>query len=108
MIKAQNRKSLGELLAFDKRFNGVPKEQQGEVVHFNHVSADDLKSLLEDDGDVRLISTGLFDGYTTKERAGHNLNFGEIVTIPSGGAANIKYYNGYFVDSKPEIITNID
>lgn len=99
MIKAQNRKSLGELLAFDKRFNGVPKEQQGEVVHFNHVSADDLKSLLEDDGDVRLISTGLFDGYTTKERAGHNLNFGEIITIPSGGAANIKYYNGYFVDS---------
>lgn len=92
-------RKLGELLIFDKRFNGIPKEQQGTIAHFNHVSAEELKSLKVDDGNVKLISTGQFDGYTTEELAGGNLNRGEIITIPTGGVANIKYYTGLFVDS---------
>ena len=92
-------KRLGDILVFDKRFNGIPRERQMTIAHFNHVSAEELKSLKLESGDVRLISTGLFDGYTTEEKAGHNLNRGEIITIPTGGVANIKYYNGAFVDS---------
>ena len=92
-------RKLGDILIFDKRFNGIPKEQQGKIAHFHHVSAEELKSLKVDDGDVKLISTGQFDGYTTVELAGGNLNRGEIITLPTGGVANIKYYTGLFVDS---------
>lgn len=92
-------KKLGETLVFDKRFNGLSKGEQTEVVNFSHVSAEELKNLVENNGDVKLISTGSFSGYTTIERAGNNLNKGEIVTIPTGGALNIKYHKGLFVDS---------
>lgn len=92
-------RTLGDILIFDKRFNGLPKGQQDRIAHFTHVSAEELKSLKVDDGDVKLISTGQFDGYTTKDLAGCNLNRGEIITIPTGGTANIKYYSGFFVDS---------
>lgn len=92
-------KKLWEILIFDKRFNGVPKDKQKKVASFAHISANKLKELKVDNGNVRLISTGLFDGYTTEDLAGDCLNSGEIITIPTGGVANIKYYNGLFVDS---------
>ena len=99
MREGREIRRLGDILIFDKRFNGLPKGQQDRIAHFTHVSAEELKSLKVDDGDVKLISTGQFDGYTTKDLAGGNLNRGEIITIPTGGAANIKYYSGFFVDS---------
>lgn len=92
-------KKLWEILVFDKRFNGISKEKQKKVASFEHVSAETLKELKSNEGDVRLISTGIFDGFTTEELAGEYLNEGEIITIPTGGVANIKYYNGKFVDS---------
>lgn len=90
---------FGELVTFDKRFKGIDRTKQKNIVTFNHVSAELLKSLPVDGGDVKLLATGLFDGYTTKEKAGSNLNKGEVITIPTGGNANIKYYKGLFVDS---------
>jgi type I restriction enzyme S subunit len=90
---------LANITIWDKRFNGVCKIRQPKTVNFKHVSAVDLKKLKKDEGDVKLLSTGKFDGWTTKELAGKNLNHCEIITIPSGGSANLKYYNGYFVDS---------
>lgn len=92
-------KKLWEILVFDKRFNGISKEKQKKVASFVHVSAEKLKELKVEEGTVRLISTGLFDGFTTEELAGDYLNKGEIITIPTGGVANIKYYEGKFVDS---------
>ena len=90
---------LGALLVFDKRFQGLPKGYQKEIVDYKHVSAEILKSLSVDGGTIRLISTGLFDGYTTETISREFINVGEIIAIPTGGAANIKYYNGSFVDS---------
>ena len=90
---------FGELVTFDKRFKGIDRTKQKNIVTFNHVTAELLKSLPVDGGDVKLLATGLFDGYTTKEKAGSNLNNGEVITIPTGGNANIKYYKGSFVDS---------
>ncbi len=92
-------KNFGDIVIFDKRFNGVPRDKQKQVVSFNHVSAEVLKNLVVEGGNVRLLATGLFSGYTTKELAGSNLNTGEVITIPTGGNANIKYYKGDFVDS---------
>lgn len=92
-------KKLGDTLFFDKRFQGLSGCKQEKIVSFSHVSAEELKNLVDENGDVRLLSTGNFSGYTTKEKAGTSLNSGEVITIPTGGTANIKYYNGLFVDS---------
>ena len=92
-------KKLWEILIFDKRFNGIPKEKQKKIASFAHLSAEKLKELKVNEGNVRLISTGIFDGYTTEDLAGDYLNKGEIITIPTGGVANIKYHKGVFVDS---------
>lgn len=88
-------RELGEITKWDKRFNGVGNKP----VAFKHVPAAQLKSLLTNNGDIKLLSTGKFDGYTSRQLAGDNLNVGEIISIPTGGAANIKYWNGEFVDS---------
>ena len=61
---------------------------------FAHVSSADLKSMLRNEGDIKLLSTGNFDGFTTRECAGENINCGEVIALPSGGAANVKYWNG--------------
>ncbi|EFK95728.1 type I restriction enzyme S protein [sediment metagenome] len=90
---------LGDITIWDKRFNGVEKLKQSKVISFKHVSASHLKNLQVDNGEVKLLATGKFDGWTTKELAGENLNNGEVISVPSGGSANLKYYNGDFVDS---------
>lgn len=92
-------KKLYEITNWDKRFNGVSQDLQTNILSYKHVSAKLLKSLLQDNGNIKLLSTGLFDGYTTEELANDLLNEGEVISIPSGGSANIKYYNGKFVDS---------
>ena len=90
---------LGEVVYFDKRFQGVETDLQKKILSFKHVLASKLKEISINSGNVRLLSTGKFIGFTSKELAGENLNFGEVVTFPSGGSADIKYYNGFFVDS---------
>ncbi len=92
-------KKLGEVVTFDKRFKGVDRSEQRQVVSFSHVSAEELKLMAIEDGNVKLLATGLFEGYTSEEIAGDNLCEGEVITIPTGGNANIKYYQGKFVDS---------
>lgn len=94
------KRKFGDLVVFDKRFNGL-SSQQTTVCNFPHVSAEKLKELRisESSGDVRLLSTGYFDGYTSIELAGENLCDSEVISIPSGGNPNIKYHKGLFVDS---------
>ncbi len=92
-------KKLGEVVTFDKRFKGVDRSEQRQVVSFSHVSAEELKLMAIEEGNVKLLATGLFEGYTSEEIAGDNLCEGEVITIPTGGNANIKYYQGKFVDS---------
>lgn len=92
-------KKLGDTLIFDKRFQGLNGEKQEKIVTFSHVSAEEMKNIVVESGNVRLLSTGNFTGFTTIEKAGASLNKGEVITIPTGGTANIKYYKGLFVDS---------
>ena len=99
MKESWEYKKFGELVLFDKRFKGIPRDEQKKIVSFKHVSAETLKGMSVDEGRVKLLSTGLFYGFTTEEIAGDNLNEGEVVTIPTGGNANLKYYKGKFVDS---------
>lgn len=100
-------KFLWEVTAWDKRFKGIDKKKQIKLNSFKHVSSKKLKSL-NTNGPVKLVSTGKFEGSTNIEQAREYLNYGEVILIPSGGNANVKYYNGEFVDSGNIIATALN
>ena len=98
---------LWEICTFDRRFNGVEKEKQKVINKFKHISASKLKEYQNDvSGEVRLLSTGNFEGYTKYNKQDKNINCGEVITIPTGGTANLKYHKGYFVDSGNILLTS--
>ena len=101
-------KKVWEVTKRDKKFNSVVAYKQREILSFKHISAKELKELVVDNWTIRLLSTWKFDGWTTKEKAWDNLNRWEIITIPSGGSANIKYYKGEFVDSGNILASSVD
>lgn len=97
--KGVEYRELWKITAWDRKFNGVKKEKQQNILSFIHISSKDLKNLAAKNGNIKLLATGKFCGWTTEELAGKNLNAGEVISIPSGGSANLKYYKGKFVDS---------
>ncbi|BEG57250.1 hypothetical protein NHP21005_09380 [Helicobacter sp. NHP21005] len=99
LLKNTELVPLYRLTCWDKRFSNVPKEWQPKTTAFKHVSAATLKELRQEGGGVRLLSTGNFEGYTTKALAGTHLNDGEVISLPTGGRAYTKYHKGLFVDS---------
>ena len=100
------QRKLWQLTIWDKKFNGVESYKQVKVIKYPYVLADVFSQIEDTSGTVRLLSTGSYIGYTTKEKAGNNLCYGEIVAIPWGGVANIKYYNGFFVTADNRIATS--
>lgn len=101
-------KKLWEVTTWDKKFNGVEKHMQPKTISYPYVLANYFKEIEAKNGNVRLLSTGDYIGWTTEELAGNNLCNGEIVAIPWGGYANIKYYNGKFVTADNRIATSSD
>ena len=93
-------KKLWELVNFDKKFNNIAKYKQEEILYFVHISAKKLKEYkLNSNGDVKILSTGNYEGFTNYIQNDSNINYGEIISIPSGGSPILKYYKGYFIDS---------
>lgn len=92
-------KPLYELTFWDKKFAAVDKAWQPKTLEFTHILAKDLQNLIVPNGDIKLLSTGKFDDYTDIKTAQNLINEGEVLAIPSGGEANLKYYKGKFVDS---------
>ncbi len=101
-------KEMWELTAWDKKFNGIDRDKQKKVISYPYVLANRFKELEQSEGDVRLLSTGSYIGRTTEELAGRKLCEGEIVAIPWGGQANIKYFKGKFVTADNRIATSLD
>ncbi|MBT1368803.1 restriction endonuclease subunit S, partial [Mycoplasma bovis] len=92
--------SLWQVVYFDKRFKGVEKHKQSKVLKYKHISSEELNSIKKDNnGKVRLLSTGKLDGFCNIELDDNRVNFGKVITIPTGGSAIIKYHSGYFIDS---------
>ena len=88
------------MVNFDKKFNNVAKYKQEEILYFAHISAKKLKEYkLNSNGDVKILSTGNYEGFTNYIQNDSNINYGEIISIPSGGSPILKYYKGYFIDS---------
>ncbi len=104
--EAWEQRKLWNYTIWDKKFNGVDSYKQPKIIKYPYVLADVFKNIEDRSGTVRLLSTGSYIGYTTKEKAGENLCSGEIVAIPWGGVANVKYYKGFFVTADNRIATS--
>ena len=105
-------KKMWELTAWDKKFQGVDKSMQSKIIPYTYLLAKDLFALSVPTGNIKLLSTGVQEGWTTEELAGDFLSEGEVVTIPWGkspGAQNpVKYYKGKFVTGDNRIATSLD
>lgn len=95
-------KKLYEITFWDRNFKGTDKIIQPEIVTFKHVTAEYLRNIQQcPNGTITLLSTGNFSGKTDLSVVEDEtiVNTGEILSIPSGGSATIKYYQGDFIDS---------
>ena len=103
---------LWSVTIWDKKFNSVDRSKQSKVNSYNYLLAADLFALLQENGNVFLLSTGEQTGWTTEEFAGSNIHEGEVVTIPWGKSRAvtdcIKYYKGKFVTADNRIMTSND
>jgi hypothetical protein len=50
-----------------------------------------LKSIFSKSGKIKILATGDFDGMAEENTIKEYINNDEVITIPSGGSANIKY-----------------
>ncbi len=105
-------KKMWEVTAWDKKFQGVEKYMQKRIIAYKYLLAKDLFALSVPNGNIKLLSTGVQEGWTTEELAGNLVSEGEVVTIPWGkspGAQNpVKYYKGKFVTGDNRIATSLD
>jgi len=102
-------KPLWELTIWDKRFNGVDRKKQPQIKTYPYLLAKDMKALEQESGDVRLLSTGDYIGWTTEDMAEGYVCEGEIVSIPWGGTVKgMKYFKGKFVTADNRIATSAD
>ncbi len=97
---------LWQLTTWDKRFNAVENEKQPKVIKYHYLLASELKPLIAEDGDVKLLTTNTSDLWTTEELAGNKISNGEVVAIPWGGNPNVQYFNGRFLTADNRIATS--
>ena len=90
-------KPLWSITTWDKRFNAVEKEKQPKVIKYHYYLASELKPLIVDGGNVKLLTTNESDIWTTEELVQNNISEGEIIAIPWGGNPIVQYYKGKFV-----------
>lgn len=101
-------KALWEVTSWDKKFNAVDKFKQPYVIKYHYFLANELKSLVSETGDVKLLTTNVSDLYTTEDLAGDKVSEGEVIAIPWGGNAVVQYYKGKFLTSDNRITTSND
>ena len=103
-------KKMWEITTWDKKFQGVDKSMQSHIIQYPYLLAKDLFALSIPNGNIKLLSTGVQEGWTTEEVAGEYICEGEVVSIPWGkspGAKNpVKYYKGKFVTGDNRIATS--
>ena len=99
---------LWSVTIWDKKFKNVDRFKQKKINPYKYILSADMIKLERQNGSVFLLSTGNYKGYTTEELAGDYLAEGEVVTIPWGGYAFVKYHKGKFVTSDNRIATSSD
>ena len=58
-------KKIWEVTIWDKRFQGVDKSMQAKIKQYPYLLAKDLFALARPYGDIKLLSTGVQEGWTT-------------------------------------------
>lgn len=103
-------RKVWELTTWDKKYNSVDKYMQPKVIKYNYLLANQLNEIIDFDGDVLILETGISSNkkYTNEILAGKNLCEGEVIAIPWGGTPNVKYYNGKFVTGDNRIAISND
>ena len=99
---------LWSITIWDKKFNGVEKSWQPKTIKYKYLFSDQINSIIDPDGDVRILYTGKNTGFTNEKLAGVAVSEGEIVAIPWGGVPKIHYHKGKFVTGDNRIATSSD
>lgn len=97
-------KPLWELTTWDKKFNAVDNSKQPKVLKYHYYLANDLKLLIKEGGDIKILTTNKSNLFTTKDlvEPGTIVNQ-EVIAIPWGGNPIIQYYKGKFVTADNRI-----
>ena len=96
-------KKLGEVTFWDKKFNDVDRSLQPEIRKYHYYLANELEELESDTGDVRILYTSNKIAFADVESVKENVVDAEVVAIPWGGNANIKYFKGKFITADNRI-----
>ena len=99
---------LWSVTIWDKKFNSVDKDKQKTTIKYKYYLADELKQLVVENGDVKILTTNISNLFTLEKLVSNSLNNGEIVCIPWGGNPIVQYYKGKFITSDNRIATSID
>ena len=100
--------SLWSVTIWDKKFNSVDKDKQKTTIKYKYYLADELKELVVENGDVKILTTNISNLFTLEKLVSNSLSYGEIVCIPWGGNPIVQYYKGKFITSDNRIATSID
>lgn len=99
-------KSIWEVTIWDKKFNAVDNYKQPSTIKYHHMLAKEMKSLISDEGTIKLLTTNETNYWTTEELAGSRISNSEVIAIPWGGNAIVQYYKGKFVTGDNRIATS--
>ncbi|WP_157148685.1 restriction endonuclease subunit S [Brachyspira pilosicoli] len=99
---------LWSVTIWDKKFNSVDKDKQKTTIKYKYYLADELKELIVENGDVKILTTNISNLFTLEKLVSNSLSYGEIVCIPWGGNPIVQYYKGKFITSDNRIATSID
>ncbi len=101
-------KKLWEVTIWDKKFNGVEKHKQLKINKYYYYLASDLKKLISEQGQVKILTTNKTNIFANEENVKENMTYGEVVCIPWGGNPIIQYYKGKFITGDNRIATSYD
>ena len=99
-------KRIWEVTTWDKKFSGVEKYMQPQVIKYHYYLANELSDLERPNGDIRILYTTNKEAFTKSNEVEGTISEGEVVTIPWGGNVNIQYFKGKFVTADNRIATS--
>ena len=101
-------KKLWEVTIWDKKFNGIEKYKQLKVNKYYYYLANDLKKLISEQGEIKILTTNKTNIFANEENVKGNITDGEVVCIPWGGNPIVQYYKGKFITGDNRIATSYD
>jgi type I restriction enzyme S subunit len=90
-------KAIWEVTTWDKKFNAVENYKQPKTIKYHHLLSNEIKPLILEEGNVKLLTTNETDLWTSEELAGSKVSDAEIIAIPWGGNPIVQYYKGKFL-----------